>query len=156
MYLGSIITFQDRVLWTDFDPFVTQRTLDLFGRWDSTVFYNDQAINQALRYCVDDFAKSVFSNEIKCEYPSVDSISRDNLNRILKSRDQRREVRNGVLGTHGSCINLDTFMLYLQHHLMQQIPSFSDHSPVTDPQSRHVSFSSCKYTMWSVSNCLPL
>ena len=82
---GVLLSFNNRVLWTDFDTSTTSQLLTLLDRVESSTYFSESIVNKAMRFCIDDLGKSIGANvDHKCEYNSIDVNSRDKLMKIIK------------------------------------------------------------------------
>lgn len=68
--MNCVVTFENRVLWSDVDQHTTTTLVDFLLRWDSSFLLSQP--NLTLRKAMQDFAKSMFYEQ-KCDYNSLDS-----------------------------------------------------------------------------------
>lgn len=65
-----VMTFDNRLLWSDVDVATTTRIVDFLARWDSSFLVSQP--NVQLRKAMRDFSKSIYQ-ETRCDYPSLDA-----------------------------------------------------------------------------------
>jgi hypothetical protein len=105
-----VMTFDNRLLWSDVDAATTTSIVDFLARWDSSFLVFQP--NLQLRKAMQDFSQSIF-HETRCDYPSLDAAQKAKLVESVRELEERKRQRMGVMTQRGHYISFDKYSVRL-------------------------------------------
>jgi hypothetical protein len=80
--INMIFSYDNKVLWSDCNEFLTNYLMEFFYRCDQTIKLG--SINRKLRIAMEEFTKSLFFQESKCDYNCFDPQTKEKMFQALK------------------------------------------------------------------------
>jgi hypothetical protein len=105
-----IVSYENKLLWSDVDDYLTSNILEFFYRCDNTIKLG--STNRRLRLATEEFSKSVFY-ENRCDYPIFDSHTKEKILLALKEKEEKNQKRYGLTLINGQTVNLESFVTVL-------------------------------------------